>query len=217
MFSYYGSKSKIIKKYPVPKYNTIIEPFAGSARYALLYPDRQIILNDKYTIISNIWDYIINATQKQIEALPELNKGDDIRKLDITEVERHLMGFMVNMGFHRPANIYTGWAAKTKEITRCKKRIISYLDKIRHWKVTCMGYKNLKNIKATWYVDPPYRNGGHLYVENKIDYKHLAKWCKSRKGQVIVCENGNANWLDFKPLVMNSGSVRKTMELIWTK
>jgi site-specific DNA-adenine methylase len=33
MFSYYGSKSKIIDHYPAPKFNKIIEPFAGSARY----------------------------------------------------------------------------------------------------------------------------------------------------------------------------------------
>jgi len=33
MFSYYGSKSKIVDYYPPPKHKRIIEPFAGSARY----------------------------------------------------------------------------------------------------------------------------------------------------------------------------------------
>ena len=30
MFSYYGSKSKIVNYYPPPKYSKIIEPFCGS-------------------------------------------------------------------------------------------------------------------------------------------------------------------------------------------
>ena len=30
MFSYYGSKSKIVGYYPKPEHNKIIEPFAGS-------------------------------------------------------------------------------------------------------------------------------------------------------------------------------------------
>ena len=29
MFSYYGSKSKIVHLYPTPKFDKIIEPFAG--------------------------------------------------------------------------------------------------------------------------------------------------------------------------------------------
>ncbi len=42
MFSYYGSKSKIVKHYPPPEYDTIIEPFAGSARYALMYYNKNV-------------------------------------------------------------------------------------------------------------------------------------------------------------------------------
>ena len=49
MFSYYGSKSKIIKHYPKPTTLKIREPFAGSARYSEMYwetPD--IILVEKF-------------------------------------------------------------------------------------------------------------------------------------------------------------------------
>ena len=48
MWSYYGAKTNIIDHYPPPKFDKIIEPFAGSARYALKYYDRDIILVDKY-------------------------------------------------------------------------------------------------------------------------------------------------------------------------
>ena len=35
MFYYYGRKKQIAKYYPKPNFNTIIEPFAGSAAYSL--------------------------------------------------------------------------------------------------------------------------------------------------------------------------------------
>lgn len=47
MFSYYGSKSKLVNLYPEPLHDTIIEPFAGSARYSLKYWDKDIYLIEK--------------------------------------------------------------------------------------------------------------------------------------------------------------------------
>lgn len=47
MFSYYGSKSKIIRYYSEPKHDIIIEPFAGSAQYAFKYWDKQVTLIEK--------------------------------------------------------------------------------------------------------------------------------------------------------------------------
>ena len=47
MFSYYGSKSKIIKKYPKPIYNDIIEPFAGSSCYSIEFgKDKNVCIMD---------------------------------------------------------------------------------------------------------------------------------------------------------------------------
>jgi site-specific DNA-adenine methylase len=37
MFSYYGTKKRIVNKYPEPKYDKIIEPFCGAAQYSLKY------------------------------------------------------------------------------------------------------------------------------------------------------------------------------------
>ena len=45
MFHYLGRKSdRFAKIYPEPKYNTIIEPFAGSAGYALHHYSKKVIL-----------------------------------------------------------------------------------------------------------------------------------------------------------------------------
>ena len=55
-------------------------------------------------------------------------------------------------------------------------------------------------------------------MNNKnIDYNDLAEWCKSRNGQIIVCENTKADWLDFKPLAELKGQLHTTMEAIWYK
>jgi hypothetical protein len=45
----------------------------------------------------------------------------------------------------------------------------------------------------------------------------LAEWCKSREGQVIICENSKATWMDFQPLRELSGQRHKTLEVIWTR
>ena len=73
MFSYYGSKSKIINKYPSPKFDKIIEPFAGSARYALKWWDRDVLLVDLYLVIIEIWHYLQAASKQDIMGLPEPN------------------------------------------------------------------------------------------------------------------------------------------------
>lgn len=64
MWSYYGSKSKIIDVYPPPEYDKIIEPFCGTARYALKYWDREVLLVDKYDVIVKIWHYLQQAGER---------------------------------------------------------------------------------------------------------------------------------------------------------
>ena len=58
MFSYYGSKSKIVDYYPPPKHKRIIEPFAGSARYSLKYWQNDVLLVDKYEVVVNLWKWL---------------------------------------------------------------------------------------------------------------------------------------------------------------
>lgn len=58
MWSYYGSKSKIIDYYPAPKFDKIIEPFAGSARYSLKFFDKNITLVDLSESVVNAWKYL---------------------------------------------------------------------------------------------------------------------------------------------------------------
>ncbi len=185
MFSYYGSKSKIVKYYPEPKYPLIIEPFAGSARYALQYCNKAVILNDKYDVIYKVWKYLIFANVEDIENLPKMQKGDSLDDyFTLSESEKLLMGFLIGYSNRGKRKTYTGRAARDNELERAKKRILSYIGKIKHWEVYNKDYSELDNIEATYFIDPPYKDGGHAYAKNKINYLHLAEWCKSRKDRL---------------------------------
>ena len=214
MFSYYGSKSKIVDVYPPPKFDKIIEPFAGSARYALKYWQKEVLLVDKYDVITDIWTYLINATEKDILNLPKMVKGDNVDNFDLAKVEKQLIGFCINGGSSQPKKTvqeYNTWETARIEISKNVK-------KIKHWQIVKDDYVNLKNIEATWFIDPPYMFGGEYYRHNTkhIDFNKLGEWCKSRNGQVIVCENTKADWLPFKPMVSMQGMMYKTVEAMWS-
>lgn len=200
MFSYLGSKSKIIKLYPKPTNDLIIEPFAGSARYALEYFEKDIKLFDNNQLIVNIWNYLINASEKDILSLPDMDShvSVDVHSY-LTPTEKALIGFNLSRGKARPRKTGHGQNNWNKN----KIKIASQLYKIRHWKIEKSDYKDIGNDLATWYIDPPYintqvkSNGERYPTGDGIDYNHLAEWCINRNGQIIVCEGGSADYLPF--------------------
>ena len=217
MFSYYGSKSKIIDYYPPPKYGKIIEPFAGSARYSLKYWDRDITLVDKYDVIIDVWNYLKNANESDILGLPRLKHGEKFKDNKyLSDIEKKFYGFITQAG--STGERTTVGTMKGINIDADLKKIASQLYKIRHWTILNKDYNELDNIEATWFIDPPYQFGGHEYkCSNKdIDFDSLSKWCISRNGQVIVCENTKATWMDFKPVIDMHGTMFKTTEAIWS-
>jgi len=214
MFSYYGSKSKVVKYYPPPKHDKIIEPFAGSARYSLKYWQNDILLIDKWPVIIDVWNYLINASKGDVLGLPKMTTGECIDDYKLSEIERKFMGFIVqsSSGGRKTVSPFV------KNTEKPLKRIADQLFKIRDWKAIEGDYLNLKNETATWFIDPPYKFGGQDYkCSNKqINFKQLSKWCKTRNGQAIVCENTKADWLPFKPMIDMQGAMFKTTEAIWS-
>lgn len=87
------------------------------------------------------------------------------------------------------------------------------------WPFFC--YLTAPDVTATWFIDPPYKGeAGRLYRHHSIDYAALAGWCRSRRGQVIVCERQGASWLPFLPLTTvkaTPGSRGKgtSAEVVW--
>jgi len=217
MFSYYGSKSKIVDYYPQPKHKRIIEPFAGSARYSLKYWQNDVLLVDKYNVIVNIWHYLQQASEKDILGLPVLNNQEDIRNYNLSDEETNFMRFHIGQGLAAPQWLCSSMCLPDTQ-RKALKRIAKDLYKIKHWDIQLGDYKELNNENATWFIDPPYQFGGHKYKQSNknINFNELAEWCKSRNGQVIVCENTKATWLPFKPMVDMQGSMYKTTEAIWS-
>lgn len=175
-FNYYGGKWRAALHYPGPRYDHIIEPFAGSAGYALRYYQRRITLVD-------------SDPAKKLHSWARGENGQN--------------GTQLHWGHHE----------------RVKKRLAEQIPLIRHWNIIAGDYASIPNECATWYVDPPYNNrAGRSYRVKFQDYTALGSWCKSREGQVIVCENVGADWLPFRELgAFKSRNITRTSkEAIWT-
>lgn len=225
-FRFYGAKWRVAPKYPKPQYNTIIEPFAGAAGYSVRYADHNVILADKDPIICGVWNYLIHASEDDILSLPDLVVGDDLKDcqsvddLPVCQEAKWLIGFWINNGsatpHKRPSKWMRQYHAEDSKLfwgPRARRRIASQLRYIRHWKVVNGDYCSLENYRATWFIDPPYVTAGKIYKfgSKKLDYDKLAKWCVSRSGQVIVCENVGATWLPFVPWrTIKSNNASKT-------
>jgi len=218
MFYYYGRKEKIFSHYPKPKYDTIIEPFAGSAAYSMNYHEKNVILIEKDVKIANLWSYLINVTSEEIMSLPLLADGESLNDEKfqyLSNDQKTIIGFFLNPGSAQPKKSpgkFCGW----NQIN--KIRLSNDVKKVKHWKIINNDYTSIENIPATWFVDPPYQgNGGKYYKHgNKnFNYDSLREWCLNRYGQLIVCENSEANWMNFTPLVDIQGQKHKTKEVIF--
>lgn len=218
MFSYYGSKSRIVIHYPKPKYPKIIEGFAGSARYSLKYFDNDVLMVDKYEPVIKIWHYLQRCSPNDILSLPRPEAGQDIRDLNLSEEEGLFMGMIIGAGSMRTRFKTSRFAAEKIGRENFYKNIASSLWKIKHWIIRLGSYEDIQNEPATWFIDPPYQFGGHAYSKgsNGIDFQHLAEWSMQREGQVIVCESSKADWLPFQPLVTHRTlGTNTTSEAIW--
>lgn len=222
MFRYYGRKTSYIHLYPPPKHKTIIEPFAGSASYSLHYWKHNVILIEKDHVLYGIWRYLIEeATPRKILNLPILEDSDhmsDTKYDKLSQAQKDLIGFFLNSSCPRPARktspspTYSKWNAKTRA------ELAEDVKKIKHWKIIHGDYTKAPNRSATWFIDPPYQGKGGKYYRHSnrgIDYRQLAKWVKTRKGQTVVCENEDGRWLPFKSLKERSQNGQKHTEMIY--
>lgn len=227
-FGFYGGKWRDTPRlYPAPEYETIVEPFAGSAGYSLRVATRKVILCDKDPVITSVWKYLVRVKPREILRLPDIERDGSVDELKVCQEARWLIGFWLNRGVTAPRKRPSKWMRDGIRPgsfwgERVRRTIASQVDRIRHWKICNVSYEECP-IKsgATWFVDPPYQSSGKHYRfgSNAIDYKELASWCRDRAGQVIVCENLGADWLDFRPLheAKTTRAGRVSSEVIWTR
>lgn len=206
-FSYYGAKYTGAKHYGPPRTRIVIEPFAGSACYSTFWEARHVRLYDKSEDVCDLWDFLINCSCDDIEAIPDTFYHND-QFLNLPRHQRLLCAFWVSKGRAEPSQTLSPWYHQYKNDSDCKvwgravkNRIISQKPKISKWSIENTSYEKIPLIDAHWHVDPPYRNvPGSRYPHSDIDYIHLADWVKGLPGDVDVCENEGASWLDFDSL-----------------
>lgn len=193
MFYYYGGKKRLAKRYMFPLYQTIIEPFAGAAGYAMHWRDRDVILIDKDKRICDLWEYLIMADPQEILSLPLVKPGERADAFGLTQVQEDLIRYYAAPGARMGmvAQPFSKWHE------RKRAQVAQLVTEIRHWRVVRGSYEDAPDVEATWFIDPPYQFGGEEYRESNknLDYAGLLEWVNARRGQVIVCENDQNTWL----------------------
>ena len=216
MFYYYGRKKQIAKHYPDPNFDTIVEPFAGSAAYSLHgeHWKRNIILIEKDERVAGIWRWLIEeATPEEILEMPDLEIGEKSSEF------LHIIHAATKMAFHYRTIKITPVLARNWGIS--KRHMANNLHKVKHWQIICGDYTEAPDVEATWFIDPPYKKEsgrGYKYGSDLIDYESLAEWALNRRGEIVFCEGEHGDYLPFRPLMDSKGVAGKTnKEVIFHK
>lgn len=221
-FAYYGAKHGLAHKYPRPRHDVIIEPFAGSAAYSVHHA-----AHIDYAVL-------IDADEKLIELWREVQA---MTHVDVDLIGKQLDGERINhpllaaMSGSTTMNAVLG--GRTRQVTprmrqdwpSVSARIKRTLPHIKNWRIIHGDYHDAPNLAATWFVDPPYQeNGtmagaGYRHPASAIDFDRLGDWCRTRRGFTIVCEQSPASWLPFHPFATQAngcgvGTVSR-QEVVW--
>lgn len=232
-FSFYGGKWRMAARLPTPEYPVIIEPFAGSLGYSVRHgAGGKVIGVEADPTIAAVWRWLLSATPADVLALPLLGPDDDLREVEgLSDAERGLIGFWLNKGMTAPCHRPSKWMRnplpgrdETFWGEGVRDRIARQLPLIADWSIIEGDYTSAPDIEATWLIDPPYQGAPgrrYRYGNEGIDYTALAEWCRTRRGQVIVCEHEGADWLPFEPVTFavkaaRNGGAAYSAEAVWS-
>lgn len=220
MFKYFGSKQRIAHRYPAPVHDRIVEPFAGAGAYAVHHRRvPEVLLIEKDRKIVDLWHRLLSMDAADILRLERPTPGDRS-----TEILLLLAAGRTTRDTPDELVVSSRMAARIDPMLR---RIASVVDECRHFQVVEGDYQDAPEIKATWFVDPPYTNplggrwdrsrgGRYAYSYRGIDYSVLAEWCRNRAGQTIVCEMDGATWMPWNGIIeTRDGSHRQSREVYW--
>lgn len=216
-FSYFGAKWRMAPKYPAPRYDTVIESFAGSAGYALRHHEKRVVLCEANPALAGLWRWLIRVSADDVRRLPLLSIDQSVDALGVRPEAATMIGLWCSKGTAQANHRLSAWAKKWPRQfwgPEMRERVASQVDAIRHWTVLD-DYREARNVSSTWFVDPPYEKQGRHYPTRFTDYAALRAWCESRRGQTIVCEARGASWGPFVPLA-EARALRGTHhEAVW--
>lgn len=226
-FCYYGGKWRVAPRYPAPVYETIVEPFAGSAGYATRYAGRRVVLVEKDPVIAGLWAYLTRVSAEEIRRIPLLADGETVDDLYVCPEAKALVGFWLNKGTAAPCKTPSAWMREPGSETQfwgeaVRAMIASQVEQIRHWTIINGSYDQAPDVKATWFVDQPYQKMGRHYRHSSaaLDFSALGSWVHARQGRVIVCEQEGADWLPFgRPFSIKANESKhgkgRSSEVMW--
>ena len=208
MFPYFGRKARIANAYPAPEFDLIIEPFAGSMAWSLHHRPSLALGFEVDTRVVSLWERIMAATEP--ESPPILgSKTDDL---------------LVKLCSYSEHSLTSGPMTVTSRMLRDWDSLWRrFLDQgvyaREHLQIVEGSYLDAPDVEATWFIDPPYQRAnrrGYLHGASTFNFVGLAEWCRSRRGQVIVCEQEGADWLPFEPLTaVSSHRGAISTEVVW--
>lgn len=221
-FAYYGAKHGLAPKYPRPRHDVIVEPFAGSAAYSVHHAARidHAILIDADEKLVELWHEIQGMTEHDVDLIGRQLDGERITHPIIGGIAggTQMEGLLAGRTRAVTPRMRGGWPS-------VRNRIVRSLPHVKRWTIIHGSYHDAPDIDATWFVDPPYQeNGtmagaGYRCPASSIDFDHLGDWCRDRRGCTIVCEQSPADWLPFHPFATqcngNQVSQSNRHELIW--
>jgi hypothetical protein len=189
-----GRKGRAASSYPRPEYPIVIEPFAGSMGYTLRHRPAYAIGIERDSQTYELWHRLTSMTAAEIRDFPSPVVGK--RSYDRWVIQAARTDF----SGVRYRTVTPFMAAKFEAQRRMALRHHAYARRsviYRHG-----DYTEAPDIEATWFIDPPYVGvtNGYVHGPGDIDYDELAQWCLSRRGQVIICEGPDAEWLPFRHL-----------------
>lgn len=215
----------------MPQHKHIIEPFAGAAAYSVRWGlTHDVWLNDLNPKTFAIWCFLtsagaVDAVRTYVPESVEIGQRiSDILPNDAPEGLRYLLQAQCNQGTGgQPGNYNQVTSMSASSWHSIIPRLTYLCPRIRHWTITNVDYRELANIKGTWFIDPPYNNtAGNRYAfgSRGIDFAELAQWCYTREGNTIVCENEGADWMPFEVLCKRRGvksryQVTETPEVVY--
>jgi len=216
-FSYYGGKGKLSSQYPKPKYDRIVEPFAGGAAYSFLHYKHDVVLYEIDPEVVEMLKFLRDGDINIINRIPDkVKKGDNVYDImdkmncEIPIALKNILISSTNLGTFGTKNhpkMITQFAAGDWE-RNTKRKLLYWNCRIKHWKIRNNPYEQMKMYKSnsTFFIDPPYSNkAGKLYKYSNIDYDHLKEWISKLKGQIIICENKGSTWIDGRVIKKNTG------------
>ena len=219
MFYYYGAKRMFAKQWGRPSRPLIIEPFAGSASYSMYWLNvvDEIRLIEKDPRVVALWRRLLAMEKEEVLALKPPEPGvytDDF--LWMTAATSNAIAQLQRLKMpERVPRVAEGMLRQiARQLPQAKKKVT----------IIQGDYTQAGDDDATWFIDPPYQVNGNgsektafpqgMGYSRKahctsadLDFEALADWCRSRRGQVMVCEQLGATWLPFHPVKPESREV----------